>query len=387
MVTFQGYLRPDGQVGIRNNVICMATTNYVNSLVSQISQRVPGIIPLRHTDGAGDKKKSPYYSKLLINLARNPNHYAIILVGMGNDDSCDKEIAEGIGQLNKPFFYANLKKEGTRDKLIDHAVQIAKSFLRDAEKEKRQEIPISRIIMGTECGGSDALSGITANPSIGYVSDWLVSEGGTSILTETAEMIGCEKILADRAITPELSKEIYERITNMRDMVIEVSGLDAASVSPGNMKGGLTTIQEKSLGCINKGGTSPITGLFDYGDLVGDRKGLLIMDGTNHDAESQTGLFASGAQIVMFSSGRGSPLGFPSCPVIKICSNPQSYLHMGGDIDINAGQIITDGISLQQFGDQCVKFFLDVLNGKQTVTEANRYWGPVGIAKRLIQNH
>lgn len=197
-------------------------------------------------------------------------------------------------------------------------------------------------------------------------------------------MIGTEKILADRAISEELSAEIYRRIVNMRDMVTAVSGLDAASVSPGNMKGGLTTIQEKSLGCINKGGLSKISGLFDYADVVGDLRGLLIMDGTNHDAESTTGLFASGAQVVMFSSGRGSPLAFPSCPVIKICSNPESYKQMGGDIDINAGSIITEGISLQEFGDRCIDYFVSVLNGKQTVAEKNKYWGPVGIAKKLM---
>lgn len=384
MKTFQGYVRADGQVGIRNNVIIMAATNYVNSLVSAIAGQVPGAIPLRHTDGAGDTKKSPFYDKLLINLARNPNHYAVVLVGLGGSDPHSQALAEGIAKLGKPFFYADLEQLGTRAALVEKAVGIADGFVKQAAAEKREEVPMSKVILGTECGGSDALSGITANPSIGYVSDWLISEGGTSILTETAEMIGTEKILADRAISEELSAEIYNRIVNMRDMVTAVSGLDAASVSPGNMKGGLTTIQEKSLGCINKGGLSKISGLFDYADVVGDLRGLLIMDGTNHDAESTTGLFASGAQVVMFSSGRGSPLAFPSCPVIKICSNPESYKQMGGDIDINAGSIITEGISLQEFGDRCIDYFVSVLNGKQTVAEKNKYWGPVGIAKKLM---
>ena len=384
MTTFQGYLRRDGQAGIRNNVICMAAANCVNSFVNQIVQRAPGVIPLRHTDGCGDAQKSPYYEKLLVNLANNPNHYAVILVGLGCGGCRTESIADEISKLGKPFYYANLKESGSRQALVESAVKAAEGFLRDAALEKKQELPLSKIIMGTECGGSDALSGITANPSIGYVSDWLISEGGTSILTETAELIGCEKILADRAVNPELAAEVYARITNMRDMVTEISGLDSASVSPGNMKGGLTTIQEKSLGCVNKGGDSPVAGLFDYGELIGGQTGLLIMDGTNHDAESQTGMVASGAQVIMFSSGRGSPLGFPSCPVIKICSNPQSYQQMGGDIDINAGQIVTDGISLQEFGDRCIQFFLEVLNGRLTVTEANKYWGPMGIAKRLF---
>ena len=384
METFQGYLRGDGQVGIRNNVVVMAATNYVNSLVGEIANKVPGVIPLRHTDGGGDPRKSPFYNDLLINLAHNPNHYAVILVGLGGNEPHSKTIAEGIASNGMPFFYADLEKEGSRDSLIKHATGAAVSFLKDSRRQKRQEIPMSRIVLGTECGGSDALSGITANPAIGYVSDWLVSLGGTSVLTETAEMIGTEEILSSRTEDPKLAAEIHKRITDMRDMVISVSGLDAASVSPGNMKGGLTTIQEKSLGCINKAGLSRISGLYDYGELVGERKGLLIMDGTNHDAESLTGLFASGIQVTMFSSGRGSPLAFPSCPVIKICSNPESYRHMPGDIDINAGKIVTDGMSLQQLGDECIEYFKAVLNGKQTVAEANRYWGPIGIAKKLI---
>jgi len=387
MTTFSGFLRPDGQAGIRNYVICLPLSNCVNSFVNQIVKRAPGVIPLRHTDGCGSILKSPFYDKILFGLAKNPNHYAIILVGLGCDACRCTEIVDAIFKLDKPVYYANLQDAGSREALLAGAVNAAQGFLRDAAAQKKEKLPISTIVMGTECGGSDALSGITANPAMGYVSDWLVSEGGTCLLTETAELIGCEQILADRAINPELGKDIYNRIVNMRDMVVEISGLDSASVSPGNMKGGLTTIQEKSLGCVNKAGNSPVSGVFDYGELVGERRGLLIFDGTNHDAESQTGMVAAGAQVIMFTSGRGSPLGFPSCPVIKVCSNPQSFEQMPGDIDINAGKIITEGLSLQQLGDECIRFFKDVLNGKLTVTEANRYWGPIGIAKKLYQSN
>lgn len=159
MKTFQGYVRADGQVGIRNNVIIMAATNYVNSLVSAIAGQVPGAIPLRHTDGAGDTKKSPFYDKLLINLARNPNHYAVVLVGLGGPDPHSQALAEGIAKLGKPFFYADLEQLGTRAALVEKAVGITDGFVKQAAVEKKEEVPMSKVILGTECGGSDALSG------------------------------------------------------------------------------------------------------------------------------------------------------------------------------------------------------------------------------------
>lgn len=397
-MTFQGFVRPDGKVGVRNNVICVGTSNCVNSVVSQIARNVPGLIPMRHKEGCGDLQKSPHYKTMLINLCKNPNHYAIVLIGLGCELCGAAEVAEEIASTGKPVFFAEIHKNGGRAKVVEAASEAAKKYVAEAAQMKRTEAPLSSLILGTECGGSDALSGVTANPAQGYLSDWLISHGGTSILTETTELVGCEKILADRAVNEKVAREIWARISRNTELVDKVSGIyggksvgvangKAAKVSSGvaqgNMAGGLSTIQEKSLGCVTKGGTSPVSDIFGFGELVGDRKGLLILDGVNSDLESIVGLFCAGAQVVTFSSGRGSLTGFASCPVIKITSNPYTYAAMSGDIDINAGAVITERISMDELGQRCINYFLDVINGKQTVAEINGYGGPISFWRHL----
>ncbi len=397
-VTFNGYLRPDGKVGVRNNVVCIGTSNCVNAVVSQIAREVPGIIPIRHKEGCGNAQKSPHFRTMLTNLCLNPNHYAVILVGLGCEACNAEEIAAVIAATGKPVCCVEIHKLGGRQAALEYACQAGRAFMAEATAMERTEQPIGALCLGTECGGSDALSGVTANPAQGYLSDWLIANGGTSLLTETSELVGCEQILADRAVTPELGREIWRRISNNTNMVNQVAGIFgkqasgmgkgnvgqvSAGVAQGNMKGGLSSIQEKSLGCVTKGGTSPVSGIMGFDDVVDGRKGLHILDGVNSDLESVTGLFTVGCQIVTFSSGRGSLMGFASCPVIKLTSNPLTYQAMSGDIDINAGAIISERISLDELGSQLIQYFLDVANGMPTVSEKKGYGGPVCFWRHL----
>ena len=255
----------------------------------------------------------------------------------------------------------------------------ARIYVREAARQRREAVPVSKLVLGTQCGGSDALSGVTANPVIGYASDWVIGHGGTAILTEVAEMTGTEEMLAARCVTPELGERLKQMVYTEEMAVRKYLGPEASRIiARGNMAGGLTTIQEKALGCIKKGGTTPITGLLDYAEPVGDKKGLVIMYGPGYDPVSLSGLFACGAQVFLYSTGRGNPLGFPAAPCVKICSNSETYYKVGGedgDMDINAGAIITEDLSVEKVGEKTVKYLLDVCSGKQTKPEIRGYGG------------
>jgi altronate dehydratase large subunit len=308
--------------------------------------------------------------------------YAVVLIGVGCETDDAKEMAEQIRLISdKPIFAAIVQEDGGGDAVIDKAVQAAKRFLKDAQTCERVQIPVSGIVFGTECGGSDALSGITANPTIGRVSDWSVENGGTVLLSETAEFFGTEDILAARAISPEIGERIRKMIYKEEIAVRKYMGEQVSRIiARGNMAGGITTIQEKALGCIRKGGTSTIIDVIEYGDPIGNRRGLVIMNGPGYDPVSLTGMFASGAQVFMFSTGRGNPLGFPAAPCIKICSNSQTYQKVGGidgDMDINAGLIADGAMSTEELGKVSIQYLLDVCEGKQTKPEMKKYGGTV----------
>jgi altronate dehydratase large subunit len=388
MHTFKGYHRPDGQVGIRNYVICLPTTCYANHIAAAVAARIPGVIPLPHIEGNKAKDISPFYLNTVVNLSLNPNIYAVILIGMSKGDLYNAhEIANSISKNGKQACAFVIEEEGGSMATISRAQDAARKFCTIASTLRREEAPLSKIIIGTECGGSDALSGITANPAIGYVSDWIISLGGTSLLTETRELIGCENILANRAVTPELARRVHDIILNEEKSLHKVLGARATGVAQGNLDGGITNAREKALGCVFKGGKSPITGAIHNSQRTEDLRGLILLDGTNFDAESLTCLFTAGAHVTMFSSGCGSPLGFPCGPVIKICSNTRAYLAVGGengDADLNAGRIITDNISLEEFGEGCISFLMEVLNGRETIAERRRYGGPLCIARKQL---
>ena len=372
--TFKGYIRPNGRVGIRNHVIAIANCSCANGIINRISNAVPDIIPLVHTYGCSIPGEFERWRKVLIGVCSNPNIYGVILVGVGCETDNAYDIAEKITSISgMPVFAQIIQEDGGCEKVIANCIEKANEMLKDASNAKRQDAPIGSIVLGTQCGGSDALSGITANPTIGYVSDWIVNNGGTVLLTEMAEMIGTSHLLAKRAKDEKVAQKIVNAIQSEEMEVRRWLGPEASRIiAVGNIAGGLSTIQEKALGCIKKGGTSTINDVIEYGDPIENRKGLVIMRGPGYDPVSLSGLFATGAQVFFYSTGRGNPLGFPVAPCIKICSNSKTYNAVGGDggdMDINAGQIVTDGITIEEMGERAIEYLHEVLNGRQTSPE------------------
>ncbi len=383
---FMGYYRKDGKVGIRNHVIAIANCSCAIGVVDQICKAVPELVPLRHTDGCSAPGDDADWLRTLKGVCCNPNIYAVILVGVGCETYDAKEVGKQIEELTpgKPIYATIVQDDGGGQQVIKDSIAKAKEFLAAAAKEERKPAPFSKLIFGTECGGSDGLSGVTANPTIGFVSDWVIGQGGAAILTEIPELIGCEDDLAERSITPEVGEKVKNLIYEWEEKRLRpiLGPMASRTLARGNMNGGLTTIQEKAQGCVHKGGTTTVMDVIKYGEQLNDRKGLYIMDGPGYDTDSITGIFASGAQVIMFSTGRGNPLGFPVAPVIKVCSNTRTYNNVGGkdgDMDINAGQIITDGVSPAEVHEYAVDYLIETLNGRLTQPEKYGYGGALCI--------
>ena len=384
MKTFKGYVRPDGQVGIRNHVVVMANAACSTGVVDQIAKTVPEVVPLLHTYGCNAPGEFDRWTTIQNGILSNPNIYGAIIIGVGCEDFDARDIAKELHERNgKTIVPFIVQYDGGGQEVIAKAAEEAKKMIADAKKLEREEVPLSKLVFATECGGSDSLSGVTANPVIGYVSDWVVENGGVSLLSENAELIGTEDSLAKRAVNKEVADKIYRLIYGEEEKLRELLGEEASrTLAKGNIAGGLTTIQEKALGCVTKGGTAPVQDVIGYGEPVGDRKGLIIMDGPGNDPCSLTGLFSSGAQIAIYSTGRGTPMAHPICPVIKISSNTKTYEMVGGDsgdMDLNAGAIITEGISLEEMGEKAIEYLLDVLNGMETKPERYGYGGTLSV--------
>jgi len=246
----------------------------------------------------------------------------------------------------------------------------ARRLMAEIKNQPRVQFPWDRLLVAMECGGSDALSGVTANVALGSVSDRLVEKGATVIFGENTEMIGTAHVLARRAKDPMVAKKIEEMVGRAEDITHEVMGdLAGLVISPGNMDGGMSTIAEKSMGCIFKGGTTTINQVVDYGEIPTEH-GLILQDGPGYDGDSMTGLAVSGAQLMFFSTGRGTPVGFPALPVIKVASNSRIYQAMSEDMDVNAGRLV-EGLPLNQLEKEMMDLIIRVINGEKTKAEIN----------------
>jgi altronate dehydratase large subunit len=311
-------------------------------------------------------------ARTLIGVGKNPNVAAVLVIGLGCEVVNSSMIATKIAESGKPVKNLVIQEVGGSPKTIKEGVKIAKEMVSYASRLKREKSKPESLILGVECGGSDACSGLSANPALGITSDLLIKEGGTIILSETTESIGAEHILVRRAINKKVKEKILEivRRTEMRALSL---GLDIgkANPAPGNYEGGITTLEEKSLGCVMKGGTSKVMEVLEYAERP-TKKGLVLMDTPGHDAESMTGLIAGGTQIIAFTTGRGNPLGSPIAPVIKIASNSYLYSKMKDNMDINAGEIVTGNKTVQEIGEKIFREVFRVANGKLTKSEV---WG------------
>ena len=374
-MNFLGYRRPDGKVGVRNKIFILPASVCASDTTRIIASQIEGAVTFNNQNGcsqvAGDQQLT---MDVMAGMAANPNVYGIIVVSLGCENCQMDLVVDAIRErTNKPMETFIIQENGGTITTIERAVRAGRKMAQEASKLQREEFPISELIVGTECGGSDPTSGLASNVLIGELSDRLVALGATSILSETTEFIGAEHILANRAKTPEIKERIYE-IVHRYEKALQLVGEEVrdGNPSPGNIAGGITTLEEKSLGCIHKGGHTEVTAVYDYGKQV-EEKGLVIMDTPGNDPSSVAGMVAGGAQVIVFSTGRGTPTGNPISPVIKITGNKITFANMSDNIDIDASPVIYGPQTLKELGEEFLQELVEVANGKQTKAETLGY--------------
>ncbi|RLI01413.1 altronate dehydratase, partial [Candidatus Bathyarchaeota archaeon] len=311
----------------------------------------------------------------LAGTALNPNVAGVLIVGLGCETLTGEILMDLIEPSGKPVYNITIQKEGGTLKTHEKGVRILQKMKQELAELQRETFPINKLTLAVECGGSDAPSGLAANPAAGVAGDKLIEEGGSVMFGETQEMSGTQQVLARRAVNKEVSDAIYE-IIETQEARLKAMGVDSRWMSKGNIDGGLTTIEEKSLGAVRKGGTKPIQGVLfnDWERLDKPTKpGLYLMDGPGWDVPSVTHMVAAGAQIVCFTSGRGSTTGHAIAPVIKITGNPETYEMMMDNMDINAGTILDGSESLNSVGQRIYDMIRRTANGRQTKAEALGY--------------
>jgi altronate dehydratase large subunit len=366
------YKRPDGKYGIRNKVLILPTVGCSNETARLIAQQVNGTVSIINRKGCGQIGTGiEIMRRTLVGLSANPNIYGTIIVGLGCETTQPYKLYKEIKKIsNKPIEVITIQEEGGTLKAIAKGVKLARKMVEDMSRLQREEVDISNIILATNCGGSDATSGLSANPALGYCSDVIIKEGGTVLLGETTELIGTEHILASRAKDEKVKNNILNIVKGLENEFIKL-GVDirGANPSPGNMKGGLSTLEEKALGGISKGGSSSINEVVRYGEIP-EKNGLIIMDTPGYDIESVTGMVAGGAQICVFTTGRGTPIGNPLIPVIKITGNKQTYENMFDNMDLDMSYVISGEKSIDECGEIILQEIVDVCNGKYTKAES-----------------
>ncbi len=382
--TFQGFHRADGKVGTRNYLGIITTVNCSGSvakLVAEAAERDPyfrglanvdGVVPIVHGTGCAMDMKGEGYETLfrtLAGYAQHANFGGILLLGLGCEAmQVPALVGKGRLRLDNNFRYMTIQQEGGTRRTIAAALTQLREMGEIANRVARAPAPISKIVVGMQCGGSDGYSGITANPALGAASDLLVQHGGTTILSETPEIYGAEHLLTRRAATPEIAHAMIDRIKWWEDYTARNGGEMDNNPSPGNKRGGLTTILEKSLGAVAKGGTAPLSGFYLFAEPI-TAPGFVYMDSPGYDPASVTGQIASGANLIAFTTGRGSVSGYKPSPCLKLATNTEMYNHMSEDMDINCGDIISAGVTIEAKGREIFEAFIAAASGKPTKSE------------------
>ncbi|MBL7185990.1 MAG: UxaA family hydrolase [Phycisphaerae bacterium] len=370
-IKLKGYRRSNSLFGIRNHVVVMSTVSCANSVVEQIGKVDADSIAITHQHGCTHMgADTEQVLRTLSGTCDNANVGGILLVGLGCETANVDEIASRIDHSGKMVETLVIQEIGDLRRIMDVAHESLRRIKQFVSKQRRSDFDISSLTVGLECGGSDPFSGITANPAVGFVSDRLVELGATVILSEIPEMIGAEAPMESRIPDNAVKQKLLARIRDYVQMAKDAGGdLRGCNPAPGNIKAGLSTIEEKSLGCIIKGGHSDINEFVEYAGRP-KCEGLVVMDTPGNDPESVTGMVAGGANLVLFTTGVGTPVGNPVAPVVKISSNTRMYQHMSDFIDIDAGKIIA-GARIETVADEMFEFLLDVCNGTRTATEVN----------------
>ena len=373
MAKLKGYRRENGRFGIRNHLLVIPASVCASETASRIAALVPGAVAIPHQHGCchvgADYRQTV---RTLVGFGVNPNVGAVLVVGLGCEGIQASVLADGIRESGKPVETLIIQECGGTLKTIAKGAEVCARLSRILAVQTREEFDLSELVLGLECGGSDPTSGIAANPAVGKASNRLIDAGGSTILSETTELIGAEHLLAARCATEELADRLLFMVKRIEDKSI-LYGVDLRGTqpTPGNIAGGLTTIEEKSLGCIYKAGDKPVIGVLEYAEPVDPEvHGLYFMDTPGQDIDSITGMAAGGAQIVVFTTGRGTPTGCPVAPVIKVTGNTETYRTMSDNIDINAGKIITEGASLDDAGNEIFDAILRVADGELTKAES-----------------
>jgi altronate hydrolase len=378
--TFPGYLREDGRVGTRNYIAVVAASNCAAHTAETIARSyedealppgVDGIVAFPHGEGCAHSV-GPDLDQLRRTLGGvlvHPNVSAAIILGLGCEtNQIDHYLGPGAPSSERLAGLTLQSSGGTRGTVDASRRQIAR-FIEQAAAERRVEVPASKIVLGLNCGGSDSFSGITANPALGHCSDLLAELGGTAVLAETTEIFGAEHLLVKRARNRHVAEKLLAFIREYKRYIGRFDGCSFDdNPSPGNKAGGLTNIIEKSLGAVAKGGTSPLMDVYDYAERV-TSPGFVFMNTPGYDPVSLTGLAAGGCNLIAFTTGRGSAIGFPTIPVVKIATNSNTYRGMTDNMDINAGAISDGERSVQQVGREIFDLILEVASGRRTCAE------------------
>jgi len=372
MTEFYGYERPDGSVGVRNHLLVMAPIDCSSEPARRIAAQVEGAVAVTQHHGC---ELDEMVANTLIGVGCNPNVAGVLLVGLGCETLTSEVLAEGMEPTGKSVEIVVCQRDGGTLKTIEKGTRILQRMAEETAELRREPFPVSKLTLAVECGGSDATSGLAANPATGVAADMLIDEGGTVIFSEVQEMTGTREVLAARAVNPEVAEAIRGMI-DRQERRMKAMGIDSRFMSKGNIDGGLTTIEEKSLGAIRKGGTRPIQGVLENSWRRLERPthgGLWLQDGTGWDVPSVTDMVAAGAQVIAFTTGRGSTTGHAVAPVLKITGNPETYERMKDNMDINAGTILDGGETLRSVGERIFRAIVEAASGRKTKAEALGY--------------
>ncbi|MCX7961648.1 MAG: altronate dehydratase family protein [Burkholderiales bacterium] len=380
--TFQGIVRADGRVATRNYIGILTSVNCSATVARMIADHfrdkladfpnVDGVVALAHKTGCGmaaEGEGMEILRRTLTGYARHPNFYAVLAVGLGCEANQVRIWLERSNLRAGEALHAfTIQEKGGTTKAVREGIARVKELLPDANRIERRPVPASHLVLGLECGGSDGYSGVSANPALGAAADLLVRHGGTAILSETPEIYGAEHLLTRRAVSREVAEKLLARIRWWEDYTRRNGAEMNNNPSPGNKAGGLTTILEKSLGAAAKGGTTNLVAVYEYAEPV-TAKGLVFMDTPGYDPVSVTGHVAGGANIVCFTTGRGSVFGCKPVPSLKLATNSALFRHMEEDMDVNCGTIVDGEETVAQAGERIFRLILETASGKRTKSE------------------
>jgi len=382
--SFMGYERPDGRFGVRNHLAVISSVGCANEATRRIAQGVGGSAVM-HGQGCGQMPSDlAQVRRVLAGIGSNPNVGATLVVGLGCEGVPAKDLAADIAGAGKPVEWVSLQAAGGLTRVVERGIEIGRKLKASIDGQARKEADASQLTIGIKCGASDATSGLISNPAVGVASDLLIAAGGSSIFCETTELIGAEHLLARRAVTPEVGEGLI-RIVRRLEYEVGRFGMDmrGGQPTPGNMAGGITTIEEKSLGAVCKAGLSPLQEALEYGERP-KGKGLVFMDSPGREIEVFAGLASAGAQVMLFSTGLGAPQGFPIAPVIKISANRHTCSWLAEHIDLDISAAMSGGQTLAQAGEAIFAFTLAVASGELTAAERIGYTETLDIFVRGI---